>query len=59
MTARNDKGKAWGCSGGHNVLRSVDSAIGKAYWRVRFGIERAELCNLSTNASVVMHTCGQ
>ncbi|SBO14343.1 Peptidyl-tRNA hydrolase [Anaplasma phagocytophilum] len=41
---------------GHNGLRSVGSAIGQSYWRVRFGVGRAELCNLSTNASIVMHT---
>ncbi|KJV80810.1 peptidyl-tRNA hydrolase [Anaplasma phagocytophilum str. CRT53-1] len=39
--------KLGGGSGGHNGLRSIDSAIGKAYWRVRFGVGRAELCNLS------------
>ncbi len=30
--------KQGGGDGGHNGLRSIDSVIGKAYWRVRLGI---------------------
>lgn len=31
--------KQGGGHGGHNGLRSIDAAIGKNYWRVRFGID--------------------
>ncbi|QJC27932.1 peptidyl-tRNA hydrolase [Anaplasma platys] len=39
--------KLGGSSAGHNGIRSIDSAIGTDYWRVRFGVGRDELCNLS------------
>ncbi|MDR1034795.1 MAG: aminoacyl-tRNA hydrolase, partial [Holosporales bacterium] len=32
--------KLGGGHGGHNGLRSIDEAIGRNYWRVRFGIGR-------------------
>ncbi len=32
--------KQGGSSGGHNGLKSIDSAIGNMYWRVRVGIGR-------------------
>lgn len=34
------KVKKGGGSGGHNGLKSIDSHIGQAYWRVRIGIDK-------------------
>jgi PTH1 family peptidyl-tRNA hydrolase len=34
------KVKKAGGSGGHNGIKSIDSAIGKDYWRIRIGIGR-------------------
>lgn len=36
------KVKQGGGAGGHNGLRSLDSHIGKDYWRVRLGVGRPE-----------------
>lgn len=32
--------KQGGGNGGHNGLKSIDSSIGKNYWRVRIGVDR-------------------
>jgi PTH1 family peptidyl-tRNA hydrolase len=32
--------KQGGSSGGHNGLKSLDSAIGNNYWRIRIGVDR-------------------
>lgn len=34
--------KKGGSSAGHNGLKSIDSLIGKDYWRIRFGIGRPD-----------------
>jgi len=40
--------KRRGSSGGHNGLKSIDTLIGKDYWRLRFGVGRSERANLSS-----------
>ncbi|MDR0630822.1 MAG: aminoacyl-tRNA hydrolase [Holosporales bacterium] len=35
--------KFGGSNGGHNGLRSIDGAIGKAYWKIRIGVGRPML----------------
>ena len=41
--------KFGGSARGHNGLRSIESVIGKDYWRLRFGIDRPEDKNQVSN----------
>ena len=43
----NIKIKQGGGHAGHNGLRSIDSSIGKNYWRLRIGIDRPEHPDIS------------
>ena len=45
--------KQGGGNGGHNGLKSIDSLIGKEYWRVRIGVGRPEY--KSEVSSYVLH----
>ncbi|AHX11248.1 peptidyl-tRNA hydrolase family protein [Neorickettsia helminthoeca str. Oregon] len=39
--------KKGGSSGGHNGLKSIDSNLGRDYWRFRFGVGKEENSNLA------------